>query len=56
MDKDPKQVCSLTIIFPIDNDEQAIEYKKKITAILSEISDAQIRFSIMSGSRPLPSM
>lgn len=44
----PKEVCTIRIVFPVTSDEQAIDYKKKITAVLSEITDAQIHFAIMS--------
>lgn len=52
----PKQeVCTIKIMFPVDSDEQAIDYKKKITALLSEISDAHINFSLMTlPDRPAP--
>ncbi|GAH68189.1 unnamed protein product, partial [marine sediment metagenome] len=40
MGQDKKEVCSIRIMFPIDTDEQAIDYKKKITAMLSEIPEA----------------
>ena len=43
-----KEVCSIRIMFPVASDEEAIGYKKKITALLSEIQDAQIQFSLMS--------
>ena len=43
------EICSIRIVFPVDSDEQAIEYKKKIAEVLSEIPDAQINFSLMSG-------
>lgn len=52
----PKEVCSMRIVFPVTSDEQAIEYKKKITALLSEIPEAAIQFSIMSGRPSMPSM
>lgn len=42
------EVCSMRIMFPVTSDEQAIEYKKKITALLSEIPEAQIQFSLMT--------
>ena len=35
-------------MFPVDTDEQAIEYKKKLTDLLAGISDAQITFSLMT--------
>jgi len=42
------EICSIRIMFPVKSDEQAIEYKKKIAAVLSEIPDAQIQFSLMT--------
>jgi len=41
-----QEICSIRIMFPVNSDEQAIQYKKKITALLAEIPDAQIVFSI----------
>ncbi|MBA7635993.1 hypothetical protein ES703_43606 [subsurface metagenome] len=35
-------------MFPVVSDEQAIEYKKKLAAILSDISDAHIDFTLRS--------
>lgn len=52
MDKDKQEICSIRIMFPVESDEQAIEYKKKIAALLAEIPDAQIQFSIMSAAPP----
>jgi len=43
-----KQICSIRIMFPVISDEQAIEYKKKIAAILIEIEEARIEFSLMA--------
>lgn len=43
-----KQVCSIRIMFPVDTDEQAIDYKKKIGAVLADIKQARIEFSLMS--------
>lgn len=53
MDNDKKELCTIRIMFPVESDEKAIEYKKKIAAILSEIPEAQIQFALMSG-RPAP--
>ena len=45
----PKQeICTIRIIFPVESDEQAIEYKRKIAAILADVPDSNIQFSIMS--------
>lgn len=46
MEQDKKELCSIRIMFPVESDEKAIEYKKKIADLLAEISDAQIQFSI----------
>lgn len=43
-----KQVCSIRIMFPVDTDEQAIGYKKKIGDVLADIPQARIEFSLMS--------
>jgi len=42
-----KDICTIKIMFPVDTDEQAIEYKKKITDILADIPAAQIQFNLM---------
>lgn len=44
----PQQVCSIRIGFQVDTDEQAVEYKKKISAVLSDVPNAQIQFSLMT--------
>ena len=43
-----KQVCSIRIMFPVDTDEQAIGYKKKIGDVLADIPQARVEFSLMS--------
>jgi len=43
----PTQICSIRIGFPVTSDEQAIEYKKKLTAVISSIPNARIEFSLM---------
>lgn len=50
MDKEQKQICQIRIVFPVDTDEQAIEYKKKIAFLLTEIPDAQVHFSLMASN------
>ena len=47
----PQQMCTIRIGFIVATDEQAIEYKKKIAAVLSDIPDAQIQFSLMTAPR-----
>ena len=43
------EICSIKIMFPVESDEQAIAFKKKINNMLKDIPDAVIQFSIMSG-------
>ena len=50
----PKQVCSIRIMFPVESDEQAIEYKRKISGVLSAIPEAQIQFSLMTPPSGMP--
>lgn len=49
----PKEICTLRIMFPVVSDEQALDIKKKVSAIVNEISNAQIHFAIVP-SPPLP--
>ena len=50
----PQQICSIRIGFPVTSDEQAIEYKQKIGAILADIPQVRIEFSLSSmPTRPL---
>ncbi|GAH62917.1 unnamed protein product [marine sediment metagenome] len=46
MEKPKQEICSIRIMFPVESDEQAIGYKKKIAALLAEIPDVQLNFSI----------
>jgi len=48
-EKSKKQICSIRILFPVDTDEQAIEYKKKASTLFAEIPEANIQFSLISG-------
>ncbi len=52
---EPKELCTMRIAFPVESDEQAIEVKKKITAILAEIPDAGIQFTLQP-ARPAMTM
>lgn len=42
----PKEFCSIRIVFPVTSDEQAIEYKKRLSDILGDVKDLHIEFSI----------
>lgn len=51
----PVEMCTIRVAFPVESDEQAIEYKKKIADVLAPIPDAQIQFGLMSlptGAKP----
>ena len=41
-----QEICTMQIAFPVDSDEQAISYKKKINEILSDIPQARIEFAL----------
>lgn len=45
--KPANEICSIRIGFPVETDEQAIAYKKKISDILVDIPNARIEFSLM---------
>lgn len=47
----PKQICTIRIMFPVESDEQAIEYKRKISDALSDKPEARIEFSLSNLSR-----
>lgn len=46
--KPQNQVCTITIAFPVDSDDKAIEYKKKISSIVADIPEARVEFRIMT--------
>ena len=42
------ELCTVTLMFPVVNDDEALAVKKKIVEVVSEIKDARIDFRIMS--------
>ncbi len=46
MGQDNTEICTIRMMFPVESDEQAIAFKKKISVILAEIPDAQMQFSL----------
>lgn len=48
MDDDNKELCMMQITFPVESDEKAIEYKRKISEVLAGMSEARIQFSLMT--------
>ena len=54
MDKDKTEICTIIIVFPVESDEKALAYKKKIAEVLADSKDAQIHFSLMTGQPQMP--
>ena len=44
----PKQICTITVAFPPESDDAAIEVKKKIGEVTRDLPDARIDFRIMN--------
>jgi len=47
-----KQLCIITAMFPVDNDDEAIDYKKKLSAILSPVPEAKVEFRLTNMPQP----
>lgn len=55
MPKEKTEICTIQVVIAVDSDEQAIDAKKKISAVIADIPDAQMKFSIMNvNPRGLP--
>lgn len=54
MEQDKKELCTIRIMFPVESDEQAIEYKRKITALMTDIPQARIEFSFVTVPSKIP--
>lgn len=54
MENDNKELCTISIMFEVESDEQALDCKKKIREALSNIPEARVEFSLRSipESRP----
>jgi len=50
-----KELCTMRIAFPVIDDDQAIDIKKKIAAILSDVPDSAINFTLQP-ARPAMTM
>jgi len=46
MGQDSKQVCSITVMFPVTSDEQALAIKTKIAELVKEIEGVRFDFRI----------
>lgn len=42
------QICSIKVTFPVETDEQAIQYKQAMTSVLATIPNAKIEFVLLS--------
>ncbi len=45
---EPKQICSITIAFPVTSDDDAIAVKKKIDEATADLNGVRIDFRIMN--------
>ena len=54
MDTRKQELCTIRIMFPVESDEQALEYKKKITALFSDMPNAHTHFEIMTSPPQRP--
>jgi len=54
-DKIPVEIelCTIRIAFPVESDDKAIEYKKKISEVLSDIPQVRIEFSLNNVPVPM---
>lgn len=50
--KIPNQICTITLVFPVDTDDEAIALKKKIDIAVSETPKVRVDFRIMNMGRP----
>ena len=46
MEQPKKEVCTIRIMFPVQSDDEALEAKKKIAEVLSDVPDVNFQFSI----------
>ena len=43
-----KQLCNITIMFPVKNDEEGVEVKKKIAVIVADMTNVRLNFTLTS--------
>jgi hypothetical protein len=43
----PKKVCMVQLMFPIDNDKDALDVKQQIDAVIKDIKDKRFTFQII---------
>jgi len=44
--KPPKKACQISIMFPVDDDQKALDVKKAIDVIVKDIQDRRYTFNI----------
>jgi len=47
------ELCTIRIAFPVESDDEAIGYKKKISEILADIPQVRIEFSLNNVPVPM---
>lgn len=47
-DPTTRQVCTVTIVFPVESDEQAVKVKQNLGTVTAELTDVRTDFRIMS--------
>lgn len=47
------QLCVITVLFPVDSDDEAIKVKKGITEIMSSEPNARIDFRLQDNKPPV---
>jgi len=45
-DATTEQICSFRIVVIVTSDEQALDYKKKVSAVFGDNANAQIQFTL----------
>ena len=43
-----RQVCTITIVFPVESDEQAVTVKQQLSAVTATLADVHTDFRIMT--------
>jgi len=46
------QICRITLFFPVESDDKAIELKKKIGDVVADIPDVRFQFTIVNSPPP----
>lgn len=48
MAEDKKELCSITVVLPVESDEQAMDVKKKVQAAIADNPEAVVDFRLRS--------